>query len=129
MPQENIPKSVLIAGDDLGFLLWAGRILTEAGYSTWPAKTVSEALNWIEEPVANFRLLLIDPNLASAPYLVQTARRKFQGLSVALLREAGDPADIGSDAVISKPANVDNPDLVSAWVEKIVRLISDHFTA
>jgi hypothetical protein len=31
--------------------------------------------------------------------------------------------------VISKPANVDSPDVVSAWVEKIVRLVSEHLTA
>jgi hypothetical protein len=129
MLQENMPKSVLIADDDLGFSLWAGRILTEAGYSTWPAKTVSDALKWIEEPGANFRLLLIDPTLAGAPYLVQTARRKYPRLSVALFREAGDLADIGADAVISKPANVERPDMVSDWVEKIVRLTSEHFTA
>jgi hypothetical protein len=64
-----------------------------------------------------------------APNLVQTARRKYPGLKVALLREAGDPADIGADAVISKPANVDSPNMVSAWEEKIMRLISEYLTA
>jgi DNA-binding NtrC family response regulator len=126
MPQENIRKSVLVADDDLGFALWAVRILAEAGYATWPAKTVSDALKWIEEPCANFRLLLIDPTLPGAPYMIQTARRTYPGLKVALLREAGDPADIGADAVISKPAHVDSPDMVSAWVKKIVHLISEH---
>jgi DNA-binding NtrC family response regulator len=76
MPQEKIGKSVLLAVDDLGFALWSGRLLADAGYQTWPAKTVSDALKWIEEPGANFRLLLIDPSLPDAPYLVQTARRK-----------------------------------------------------
>jgi DNA-binding NtrC family response regulator len=126
MPQEKIGKSVLLAVDDLGFALWAGRILADAGYPTWPAKTVSDALKWIEESGTNFRLLLIDPSLPGALYLVQTARRKYSGLKVALLREAGDPPDIGADAVISKPADVDSPDMVSAWVEKIVRLTSEH---
>jgi CheY-like chemotaxis protein len=129
MLHENIQKLVLVAADDLGFTLWAGHILVDAGYPTWPAKTVSEALRWIEEPGANFRLLLIDPNLPGAPYLVQTARRKYPGLKVALLGEAGDPVDLGADAVISKPVNVDSPDMVSAWVEKIVRLLSEHLTA
>jgi CheY-like chemotaxis protein len=126
MPQEKIGKSVLLAVDDLGFALWASRILADVGYPTWPAKTVSDALKWIEEPGANFRLLLIDPGLPGALYLVQTARRKYPGLKVALLREAGDPFDIGADAVISKPADVDSPDMVSAWAEKIVRLTSEH---
>jgi CheY-like chemotaxis protein len=129
MPPENIGRSVLVADDDLGFALWAVRILAEAGYPTWPAKTVSDALKWLEEPCANPRLLLIDPSLPGAPYLIQTTRRKYPGLKVALLREAGNPADVGADAVISKPANVDSPDVVSAWVEKIVRLVSEHLTA
>ena len=129
MPQENIWKSVLVADDDLGFVLWAARILAEAGYPTWPAKTVSDALKWFEEPGANFRLLLIDPSLLGAPYLVQTTRRKYPGFKVALLRKAGDPDDIGADAVISKPPNVDSPSMVSGWVEKIVRLISEYLAA
>lgn len=126
MPQEKIGKSVLVAADDLGFALWAGRILTDAGYPTWPAKTVSDALQWIEELNATFGLLLINPSLPGARNLVQTARRKYPGLKVALLREAGEPADIGADVVISKPADVDSPKIVSAWVGKIVRLISEH---
>jgi DNA-binding NtrC family response regulator len=126
MPQEKIGKSVLLAVDDLGFALWAGRILGDTGYQTWPAKTVSDALKWIEEANANFRLLLIDPSLPGTPDLVQAARRKCPGLKVALLLETGDPPDIGADAVISKPADVDSPDMVSAWVEKIVRLTSEH---
>lgn len=126
MSEENIPRSVLVVGEDLGFALWAGRLLADAGYKTWPAKSVADALKWIEEPEANFRLLLIDPSLPRAPYLVQTARRKYPALKVALLREAGEPADIGADAVISKPANVDSPEMVSAWMENIVRLTSEN---
>ena len=128
MPQETIGKSVLVAADDLGFVLWAGRILADAGYPTWPAKTVSDALQWSEEPSANFRLLLIDPGLLGAPYLVQTARRKYPGVKVALLREADDPVNIGADTVISKPARVDSPNMVSAWLEKIRHLMSEHLT-
>jgi CheY-like chemotaxis protein len=126
MSEENILKSVLVVAEDLGFALWAGRIFADAGYQTWPAKTVSDALKWVEEPGANFRLLLIDLGLPGTRYLVQTARRKYPGLKVALLREAGDPADIGADAVISKPSNVDSPDIVSAWLEEIVRITSEH---
>jgi CheY-like chemotaxis protein len=129
MPQETLGKSVLLASGDLGFALWAGCILADAGYQTWPAKTGSEALKWIEEPGANFRLLLIDPSLPGTFYLVQTVRRKYPRLKVALLGEAGDLVELDADAVISKPVNVDSPDMVSAWVEKIARLISEHSTA
>jgi CheY-like chemotaxis protein len=124
MSQEKKRKSVLVADDDLGFALWAGRILAEAGHPTWPAKTFSDALKRFEEPDANFRLLLIDPGFPGAPYLVQTARRKYPGLKVALLRQPPDAIDLGADAVITKPANVDSPDMASAWAEKIMRLIS-----
>ena len=128
MSQEEVTKSILVADDDLGFLLWSGSILAHAGYSPVPAKTLNEALKWMDEPDANFHLLLIDPSLPGASYLVQTARRKYPRLKVASLGEGGAAADIGADAVISKPANA-SPDTVSTWVGKIARLLSDIWTA
>jgi DNA-binding response OmpR family regulator len=120
-------KSILIADDDLGFLLWASSTLAKAGYSPLPARTVNDALKWLDAAV--FHLLLINPSLPSASDLVRTARKKHLQLKVATLSESIDAGDIGVDAVIPKPADADSRDMVSAWLKKIARLMSEHPTA
>jgi DNA-binding response OmpR family regulator len=117
-------KSILVADDDLGFLLWASSTLAQAGYSPLPARTVDDALKLLDE--ADFHLLLINPSLPSASDLVRTARKKHLQLKVALLSESTDAGYIGVDAVIPKPANADGPDMASAWLKKIARLMSEH---
>jgi DNA-binding response OmpR family regulator len=117
-------KSILVADDDLGFLLWASSTLAQAGYSPLPASTVNDALKWLDE--ADFHLLLINPNLPSASDLVRTVRNKYLQLKVALLSQSTDARYIGVDAVIPKPANADSSDMVSAWLKKIARLMSEH---
>ena len=124
MSQGNITKSILVADDDLGFLFWASSMLAEAGYSTWPARTVTDGLKGMDE--ADFHLLVINPSLPGASDLVWMARRKYPQLKIALLSETGDAANLGADAVISKPANAGNRDIVSAWLKKIALLMSEH---
>jgi DNA-binding NtrC family response regulator len=124
MPQEDVSKSILIADDDLGFLFWASSMLAEAGYSTWPARTVTDALNGMDE--ADFHLFVINPSLPGASDLVRIARRKYPQLKIALLNETGDAANLGADAVISKPTDVGNRDIVSAWLKNIALLMSEH---
>jgi len=126
---QEVTKSILVADDDLGFLLWAASILAQAGYSLRPAKSVAEALKWIENPDAKFHLLFIDPDFPAASYLVHRARENHPGLKVASLSDTSGVVDIGADAVISKPANADSPDTISAWVKKIARLISQQSIA
>src|SRR5215472_7360985 len=126
MSQQAVTKSILVADDDPGFLLWAASILAQAGYSLKPAKSVTEALKWIDDPDAEYHLLLINPNFPAAHYLVQRARERHPGLKVVSLIETSWVASIGADAVITKPADVDSPDTVSAWVKQIDHLISKH---
>ena len=56
--------AILILDDDLGFAMWLGQVLTEAGMTAFPASTGAEALSLIDAPgfppielvIANFDL-------------------------------------------------------------------------
>jgi hypothetical protein len=51
MSAPAIAKTVLIVDEDLGFVFWLGRLLTETGYQAWPARSgVEAAIQAPDEP-------------------------------------------------------------------------------
>ncbi|MBV9506109.1 MAG: hypothetical protein JO323_14010 [Acidobacteriia bacterium] len=127
MAQGEVRKSILIADDDLGFVVWAGSVLAGAGYQTWPATTADDGLEWLKEPEVVFDLLLISPSLESARELVEAARDKSPRLKVAALSVSDHLGDVIIDAALPKPG--DAADEASAWVGTITRLLTPHLTA
>ena len=50
--------TILIIDEDLGFLMYLGLILAEAGYQPWPARNVREAIGLIRKLGAQVELVI-----------------------------------------------------------------------
>jgi ActR/RegA family two-component response regulator len=112
-PWEDSVKTVLLVDGDLGFVLWLGRTLYDAGYEAFPATTIPEAVAVINELKAKIDLLMVNPSLIGTTELVDSLCRARAGLRVlVLLDEQGKGAGQipNADATIQKP-----PEAASAW--------------
>jgi DNA-binding response OmpR family regulator len=83
-------KRVLILHSDLGFVLWLGQALSDAGYEAFPATGVGDATGLISELTEEIHLLIVDPTLAGAIDLVDSLRRSQRDLKVIALLDDED---------------------------------------
>ena len=70
--------NVLIVDTDLGLVFWLGQILDAAGYETYPAKGVPEAVSLLAELGLRIDVLIIRHNLDGA-YTFASELRLSQG--------------------------------------------------
>jgi hypothetical protein len=105
MSAPAIAKTVLIVDEDLGFVFWLGRLLTETGYQAWPARSGVEAAALLSEIGVRPDLLVINPNSEGAAAFVEDQRRQADFKTLAIhASDALEPAPIGSiDAALIKP--------------------------
>jgi DNA-binding NtrC family response regulator len=75
-------KTILILDNDVGFVFWLGKILTEAGYQVVPALRIREALRLIRSLGLTIDLLIMSPAAAGAAEFIQTLRRQKEGLRI-----------------------------------------------
>jgi len=92
---QRFAKNILVLDDDLGFVMWLGRILTEAGFLAMPASTSQEATAIVEEcRFPKVDLLIANFELAGSRDLVQklgSLGKKFRliGIGEAVAAGAG----------------------------------------
>jgi hypothetical protein len=67
-------KSILIVGNDLGFVFWLGQTLVSEGHQAWPAMGVPDAIALVRELDVPIDLLVMDPSLPEAPALIDCLR-------------------------------------------------------
>jgi DNA-binding response OmpR family regulator len=109
-------KTVLIVDSDLGFVLWLGRILYDAGYEAFPATGVREATALTSEFEGKIDLLIVNPSLVGAIDLVDSLRRAKGDLKVLALLDEDDqqPSSLpNADAHARKPPEGD--EAASRW--------------
>ena len=119
-------RTVLIVDPDLGFLLWLGQLLADAGYCGLPALTVQEATTLIGTLNLTVDLLIIDPTVAGAAAFVRALRReRYVGVIAVITSMAElDVGMRGVDAVRSKPTTADDLE-ASEWLRTIGHLLSN----
>ena len=71
-------KSILIVDDDLGFVFWLGQTLDAAGYSSLPAKGISEAIELLQDFRVRIDVLIARCVLPGASEFA-LALRSFEG--------------------------------------------------
>src|SRR5438445_4672062 len=79
-----IVKSVLIVDEDLWFVFWLGRLLNEAGYEVWPARSGHDAAVLMKELGAGPDLLVINPNSSGAASFFEDQRRRTDFKTIAI---------------------------------------------
>ena len=111
-------KTILILDDDVGFVLWLGKTLAEAGYQVVPALHIGEASELIRSLGLTIDLLIMNPAARGADEFIQTLRHQREGLR--LIAPVEDPADASTtfvevDGVGRRPPFVnDIQDLISS---------------
>jgi DNA-binding response OmpR family regulator len=119
-------RTVLIVDPDLGFLLWLGQVLADAGFSNLPALTIQEAKTLIGTLNLTVNLLIIDPTVAGANAFIRTMRRERHVGVIAVVTSMTelDAGIRGIDAVRSKPTTADDLE-ASEWLRTIGHLLSN----
>jgi DNA-binding response OmpR family regulator len=102
-------KSVLIVDEDLGFVFWLGRVLGDAGYEAWPARSTESAATLVNELHTEMDLLIINPNSTGAGEFVADRRRRSHKVKTITIKESDDVTVVmsGVDAEIIKPSQCD----------------------
>jgi hypothetical protein len=100
-------KSVVIIDDDLGFVFWLGGLLGKAGYPAWPARSVADAAELLEELHTGLDLLIINPRVDGAAEFLAAQKRKHGIKTVAIREEEGEPLP-PTDGVIERPRQFDD---------------------
>ncbi len=110
-----MPTTVLMVDEELGFLLWLGAVLGEAGYRAVPGKTVTDAARMARVFPPN--VLVINPELQGAVNLIAALRVHNPALKVIALAEPEQGLE-GVFVVAHKPTEVTD-ETARAWLRMV----------
>jgi DNA-binding NtrC family response regulator len=120
-------KTVLIVDDDLGFAFWLGQALDQAGYETWPARSVTAAKSLLAEVRLAVDLLVISASASRAHALVTyLGRSKPDFKVIAVYDELSDrikPFPKAS-AIHQKPETIDTAAKLE-WVRLVTGVLEE----
>ncbi len=118
-------KTVLIVDDDLGFAFWLGQALDQAGYETWPARSVTAAKSLLAEVRLAVDLLVITASLpralAFATYL-GLSKADFKVIAVYEELNDGIKPFPKASAVHQKPQTIDTAAKLE-WVQLVTGVL------
>ena len=112
---------ILLVDADLGFLFWLGRLLDSAGYQSYPARSVADALTLINQLQLTIALLILNCSLPAAELLIANQRESHRQLKVISLATREDdpvPYTFGVDAMCHKPAQIDQASK-NQWLQTV----------
>lgn len=104
MPPSTSVKIIFIVDEDLGFVFSLGRLLTDAGYQVWPARSGGDAAALLNELGSGLDLLIINPNSCGAVRFVQE-QRDLAAFKMIVIQEERSAEFFGADAVLMKAAD------------------------
>jgi len=114
-------NTVLIVATDLGFALWLGQALDQAGYNALPAVSATGAMAVVAHLGVKVDLVVIEATMTDADCLLSFLRRDRPRLTViALLDESKDGriAIPKADLAEYKPAYI-NDDARRDWLSTV----------
>lgn len=118
--------NAVIVEEDVGFLLWLGQLLADAGYRTIPASNCRQAMTHIRELGIPIHLAVLDLKLRGATSLLRTLEAANRSLRIIVI---GDPnggvsPGVPASAVLERPrtwANISRGD----WLRRINQALAD----
>jgi DNA-binding response OmpR family regulator len=87
------PRTVLILDDDLGFCMWLGRVLNDAGIRALPACRSEEALEIGADPQYRIGLVIVNP-------LVEGCSEVLDQNPDAKVISIGEPGNLAVDSTV-----------------------------
>jgi DNA-binding response OmpR family regulator len=116
--------SILLVDRDLGLLFWLGRILDQAGYQAFPAKSVRDALALLRELHLTVGVLILNCSLPEAEDLITGLRNSQRYLKVICLNGEQEHYCVrGVDAVCPKPSDFSERSKTD-WVESVREVLA-----
>ncbi len=90
------PPAVLILDDDLGFCMWLGRILNQAGIHALPASRSEEALEIAVDPSYCIELVIVNPDIERCDEVLERNRQ-------ARVISIGEPGMLRVQGTLQRP--------------------------
>jgi DNA-binding response OmpR family regulator len=66
--------NILLVDSDLGFTFWLGQLLDQAGYEAFPAKSIADAIQLLDQLKFQIDVLVLNPALEGAASLASVLR-------------------------------------------------------
>jgi ActR/RegA family two-component response regulator len=101
-----VNRAILLIDTDLGFLFWLGRALDRAGYQSFPARDVPNAIALLAELHLTVGLLILNCSLPGAEDFIADLLRSQSNIKVISLVEYEQTFIPGIDAVCRKPSEI-----------------------
>ncbi len=96
-PQEILVRAtvtnILLVDSDLGFTFWLGQLLDQAGYEAFPAKSVADAIQLLDQLKFQIDLLVLNPAVAGAVSFAAVLRHAHPQIKIVAVHDpelAGD---------------------------------------
>jgi hypothetical protein len=122
-------KNVLIFDNDLGFIFWLGGIIIAANYQPWPACSLSDASELVEEAAVPIDLLIVNPSLPGVSELIALLRRSQKKLKVIALGAEGNLKLAGVNSWRQKPRTALEKSARREWLEAMKNMFLRHTRA
>ena len=101
--------NILLVDSDLGFTFWLGQLLDEAGYEAFPAKSVTDAIQLLDQLKFQIDLLIVNPTLEGAVSFASDLRHSHPQIKIVAVHDpevSGDWPEV--DASRSKTHRTDD---------------------
>jgi DNA-binding response OmpR family regulator len=116
--------AILLIDRDLGLLFWLGHALDQAGYPSFPAKSVPDAVSLLGELHLNVGVLILDCSLPGTEGLIAALRQSRKFLKVICMNGEEEHICVpGVDALCPKPAGFSSR-ASSKWVKSLREALS-----
>ena len=115
MSKTESAKVVLIVDDDLGFVMWLGQVLSQAGMLPFPAKNGEEGLSRIRDLHLTPDLAIVNPTVKNGTKLI----RFLEPRTTVLILDVPVPGSRG----VMKRFDSEEPS-AEKWVAKVKRAVA-----
>ena len=78
---------ILLVDSDLGFTFWLGQLLDQAGYEAFPAKSVADAIQLLDQLKFDIDLLVINPAMEGATSFAAVLRQSRPFIKIVAVHE------------------------------------------
>jgi hypothetical protein len=122
-------RTVLIADNDLGFVLWLGEVFSELGCQAVPALHSRQALTLAKRLNLRIEALIVNPDLPGAARMVKALTAANPGVSVVFIGNSAAQTSTGGSqagARLQRPAPWE-PISRAEWVVKVRKVLDAGF--
>jgi len=118
--------TALIVEEDVGFLLWLGQLLTEAGYRTIPAQGFRQAATFVREIGVPIHLAVVNLGLKGASSMLRALGAAHHDLRIIAIGNPGKevPAQVPASAILDKPRSSERVSHED-WMQRIHQAVTD----